>query len=46
MRVAKEAGLATLLTCHDYWALCAHVQLIRPDGVRCEENMGWAASSA
>ncbi|MFO1010657.1 MAG: glycosyltransferase [Planctomycetota bacterium] len=40
VRVAKEAGLATLLTCHDYWALCARVQLIRPDGVRCEENMG------
>ncbi|MBK7877947.1 MAG: glycosyltransferase [Planctomycetes bacterium] len=40
VRVAKEAGLATLLTCHDYWSLCARVQLIRPDGVRCEENMG------
>lgn len=40
VRVAREAGLATLVTCHDYWALCARVQLIRPDGVRCEENMG------
>lgn len=40
VRVAQEAGLATVLTCHDYWSLCARVQLIRPDGVRCEKNMG------
>ena len=40
VHVAREAGVPTLLTCHDYWALCARVQLIRPDGVRCEENMG------
>jgi len=37
---ARQAGLASVLTCHDYWALCARVQLIRPDGVRCEKNMG------
>jgi glycosyltransferase involved in cell wall biosynthesis len=36
--IAREAGLATLITCNDYWALCARVQLIRPDGERCEEN--------
>ena len=29
-----------MLTCHDYWGLCARVQLIRPDGVICEENQG------
>jgi len=40
VRVAKEAGLPTLMHCHDYWALCARVQLIRPDGKRCEHNMG------
>jgi glycosyltransferase involved in cell wall biosynthesis len=40
VHVAKEFGLPTVLHCHDYWALCARVQLIRPDGVRCEENMG------
>ncbi len=38
--VAKDAGLPTVVHCHDYWSLCARVQLIRPDGVRCEENMG------
>ncbi|MDP6409019.1 MAG: glycosyltransferase [Planctomycetota bacterium] len=38
--VAREMGLATIVHCHDYWALCARVQLIRPDGVRCEGNMG------
>jgi len=38
--VAREAGLPALLTIHDYWALCARVQLIRPDGVRCAENQG------
>ena len=40
VHVAKELGLPTVVHCHDYWALCARVQLIRPDGVRCEENMG------
>jgi glycosyltransferase involved in cell wall biosynthesis len=40
VHVAHERGLATLITCHDYWSICARVQLIRPDGVRCEENMG------
>ncbi len=40
VEVAREEGLPTLLTLHDYWALCARVQLIRPDGVRCEENQG------
>jgi len=38
--VAREEGVGTLLTLHDYWALCARVQLIRPDGVRCDENQG------
>ena len=38
--VARERALPTVLTIHDYWSICARVQLIRPDGVRCEENMG------
>ena len=38
--VARDAGLPTIVHCHDYWAICARVQLIRPDGVRCPENMG------
>ncbi len=38
--IARDAGLATVLHCHDYWALCARVQLIRPDGERCESSMG------
>lgn len=40
VQVAREAGLPTVLHCHDYWAICARVQLIRPDGRRCERNMG------
>lgn len=40
VRVAKEAGCATVVHCHDYWGLCARVQLIRPDGVVCPKNMG------
>ncbi|MFT7486689.1 MAG: glycosyltransferase involved in cell wall biosynthesis/GT2 family glycosyltransferase [Candidatus Paceibacteria bacterium] len=40
VHVAKAAGLATMVHCHDYWALCARVQLIRPDGERCEGNQG------
>jgi glycosyltransferase involved in cell wall biosynthesis/GT2 family glycosyltransferase len=38
--VAREHGIPTLITVNDYWAVCARVQLIRPDGVRCEENQG------
>lgn len=38
--IARERGTPTVITCNDYWALCARVQLIRPDGVRCEENQG------
>jgi glycosyltransferase involved in cell wall biosynthesis len=37
---ARRLELPTVLHCHDYWALCARVQLIRPNGVRCEKNMG------
>lgn len=40
VRVAKQAGCATVVHCHDYWGLCARVQLIRPDGVVCAHNMG------
>ena len=40
VHVAKEFGLPTIVHCHDYWAICARVQLIRPDGERCERNMG------
>ncbi|MCZ6596283.1 MAG: glycosyltransferase [Planctomycetota bacterium] len=40
VEVARDAGLPTVLTCHDYWAICPRVQLIRPDGVRCPESMG------
>ncbi len=40
VHVAAEAGLPTVVHCHDFWPLCARVQFIRPDGVRCEENMG------
>ena len=40
VHVAKDAGLATVVTCHDYWAICPRVQLIRPDGERCETSQG------
>lgn len=38
--VCRELGIPSLITVNDYWALCARVQLIRPDGVRCEESQG------
>jgi len=40
VEIAQRAGLPTIVHCHDYWGLCARVQLIRPDGTRCEENQG------
>ncbi|MBK7644124.1 MAG: glycosyltransferase [Planctomycetes bacterium] len=39
VHVARELDLPTVLHCHDFWALCARVQMIRPDGVRCEDGM-------
>lgn len=39
-RICRELGVPSMMTVNDYWALCARVQLIRPDGVRCEENQG------
>ena len=38
--VCRELGIPTVVTVNDYWALCARVQLIRPDGVRCPKNQG------
>jgi glycosyltransferase involved in cell wall biosynthesis len=40
VRVAQEHGCATVVHCHDFWAICPRVQLIRPDGKRCAEGMG------
>lgn len=40
VREAAERGIATALHCHDLWPTCARVQAIRPDGERCDENMG------
>jgi glycosyltransferase involved in cell wall biosynthesis len=40
VRAAREAGAATVVTLNDYWGLCARVQLVRPDHVRCEEPQG------
>jgi len=40
--VARRAGIPTVMTLNDYWALCPRVQLIRPDGERCERNRGMA----
>lgn len=37
--IAADAGVATVVTCHDYWALCSRVQMIRPDGAICPSNM-------
>lgn len=38
--VARAAGAATLLHLHDFWGLCARVQLIRPDGPLCPTSQG------
>lgn len=40
--VTRRAGIPTVMTLNDYWALCPRVQLIRPDGERCERNRGLA----
>lgn len=40
VHVAQELGVPSIVHCHDYWALCARVQLIRPDGERCDHNRG------
>ncbi len=39
-RVCRELGIPTVVTVNDFWALCARVQLIRPDGERCPKNQG------
>jgi glycosyltransferase involved in cell wall biosynthesis len=36
--VAREEGIPTALTCHDYWSVCSRVQLVQPDGTRCARN--------
>lgn len=38
--IARELGIPSVITVNDYWALCARVQLIRPDGKRCERSQG------
>src|SRR5262249_30224250 len=38
--ICRELGVPSIMTVNDYWALCARVQFIRPDGIRCEENQG------
>ncbi|MEM9381764.1 MAG: glycosyltransferase [Planctomycetota bacterium] len=40
VEIARARGMATVVTCHDYWALCPRVQMIRPDGRICPSNMG------
>jgi len=40
VELARASGLPTVLHAHDLWALCARVQMLRPDGQRCERNMG------
>jgi glycosyltransferase involved in cell wall biosynthesis/GT2 family glycosyltransferase len=40
VQLAKDAGCATVATCHDYWGLCARVQMIRPDRQICPHSMG------
>lgn len=33
--MARERGAATIITLHDFWAVCPRVQLQRPNGVNC-----------
>ncbi|MEZ6017053.1 MAG: glycosyltransferase [Planctomycetota bacterium] len=40
VEIARAAGIATVVHCHDFWALCSRVQMIRPDGKLCGSNMG------
>jgi len=34
IRVAKQMGIPTMLTLHDYWFLCPRITLLRPNGER------------
>ncbi len=36
----RALNIPTVVHCHDYWSICPRVQLIRPNGVLCEGNMG------
>ena len=36
----RTLGIPCIVTLNDYWGLCSRVQLLRPDGVRCERNQG------
>jgi len=36
----RTLGIPCIVTLNDYWPLCSRVQLLRPDGVRCERNQG------
>jgi len=38
--MARDAGIPTLLTLHDYWFLCGNSQLVWPDGQRCRGKAG------
>ena len=40
VREAQAFNLPTVIHLHDYWALCSRVQMIRPNGVRCDSNRG------
>lgn len=39
--LARQRGLPTLLTLHDYWFLCANAQLIRPNASICRGPLLW-----
>jgi len=42
LALARERGLPTLLTLHDYWFLCGNSQLIWPDAQICRgKALGW-----
>lgn len=38
--VARARGVPYAVTYNDYWAICARVQLMRPNGALCERNQG------
>jgi len=38
--LARGAGCPVVVTLHDFWALCARMSLVRPDGAPCEGPNG------
>lgn len=46
VEAAREVGIPTVATLHDYWYVCPRVTLLRSDGVRCDGAVAAANCAA